>query len=92
MHYEGYVYTKICASGSGLIFWRCQNHKNGYEARATSEGSSVVIRKEHDHPPNPAGTTTQLAIQEMRKRAREESTAVNTIYDDALVEISTEEN
>ena len=36
---------------------------------ATSEGSSVVVRKDHDHPPNPAETTNQLAIDGMKNRA-----------------------
>ncbi len=44
----------------------------------------MVVRKEHNHPPNPAQTTTQRAIAEMRKRAREESVGMNLIYDDQL--------
>ncbi len=44
----------------------------------------MVVRKEHNHPPNPAQTTTQLAVAEMRKRAREESVSMNQIYDDQL--------
>jgi len=44
----------------------------------------VVVRKEHDHPPNPAQTTTQLAIEGMRKRARDESTSINVIYSDFM--------
>ena len=34
-------------------------HLLGCPARATSEGRSVVVRKEHDHPPNPAQPTTE---------------------------------
>ena len=52
----------------------------------------MVVRKEHDHPPNPAQTTTQLAIAGMRKRAREESTSVNVIYDDQLEVLSQDQN
>ncbi len=92
LHFEGYIYTKIRASANGFIFWRCQSHKAGCPARATSEGSSVVVRKDHDHPPNPAQTTTQLAIEGMRKRAREENTSVNVIYDDELQVLSHENN
>ena len=58
-------------------------------ARATSEGSSVVVRKENNHPPNPAQTITQLAIAQMRKRAKDESTS---IYDDQLEAHSQEQN
>ena len=80
------------SSTSDLCFWRCEQHRQGCEARATLEGSSVVVRKEHNHPPNPAGITTQEAIANTRKRAREENTPINTIYDDQLVEISMEDH
>ena len=93
MHFDGYVYTKIRdSSTSELRFWRCEQHRRGCEARATSEGSSAVVRKEHDHPPNPAETTTQEAIANMRKRARDESTPITSIYDDQLVEVSLEDH
>ena len=83
----GYIYTKI-RDGTDFQFWRCKNHKAGCPARATSEGLSVVVRNEHDHPPNPAEITTQVAIAGMRKRARDESTSINVIYDDQLDVIS----
>ena len=47
------------------------------------------VRKENNHPPNPAQTTTQLATAQMRKRARDESTS---IYDDQLEAHSQEQN
>ena len=53
---------------------------------------SVVVRQEHNHPPDPAQTTTHLAIEGMRKRAREESTSINMIYDDQLHVLSQEDN
>ena len=92
LHFEGHIYTKIRDGSNGLRFWRCQNHKAGCLARATSEGSSVIVRREHNHPPNPAQTTTQLAIVGMRKRARDESTSINIIYDDQLEALSQEQN
>ena len=52
----------------------------------------MVVKKEHDHPPNPAQTTTQLAIAGMRKRARDESTSINVICDDQLEVLSQEQN
>ena len=77
---------KIRDGAHGFQFSRCHNRKAGCLARATSEGSSVV---ENNHPPNPAQTTTQLAIARMRKRARDESTS---IYDDQLEALSPEQN
>ena len=86
LHFEGYVYTKIRDGVNSLRLWRCQNHKAGCPARATSEGSSVVVRWDHDHPPifYLAQSTTAQAIEGMMKRARDESTSINVIYDDQL--------
>ena len=92
LHFEGYVYTKIRDGANSLQFWRCQNHKAGCPARATSEGSSVVVRWDHDHPPNLTQSTTSQAIEGMRKRARDESTSINVIYDDQLEVLSQGEN
>ena len=64
LYFEGYIYTN---KTDGLQFWRCQNHRLvGQQEQWTSEGRSVIVTKEHDHPPNPAQTTTQLAILTIR--------------------------
>ena len=89
LHFEGHIYTKLRDGVNGFQFWRCQNRKAGCLARATSEGSSVVVRKENNHPPNLAQTITQLAIAQMRKRAKDENTS---IYDDQLEAHSQEQN
>jgi len=40
------TYTKIRDGANDFqLFGRCQNHKAGCSARATSEGRSVVVRK-----------------------------------------------
>ena len=44
----------------------------------------MIIRREHDHPPNSAMCTKERVMSTMRKRAREELTSINRIYDDAL--------
>ena len=51
LHFEGYVYHRIREGEEANTFWRCQMHKSGCSARATSEYSSVVVRSEHNHPP-----------------------------------------
>ena len=84
LHYQGYIYTKIRDGKEGITFWRCQDHKSGCLARASSEGSSVIVRREHDHPPNNAMCTKERVMSTMRKREHEESTSINRIYDDAL--------
>ena len=42
LHFEGYIYMKIRDGANGFQFWRCQNHKAGCLARATSEGSLTL--------------------------------------------------
>ena len=67
LHFEGYVYTKIRDGANSLQFWRCQNHKAGCPARATSEGSSVVVRRDHDH--------------QRRRRVKEKEKRIQTLFD-----------
>ena len=84
LHYEGYMYLKIREGKEGNIFWRCQLHKSGCSGRATSQDTSVVVRSEHNHPPALATLRKEKAVANMRKRAREETTSVNQIYDETL--------
>ena len=84
LHYDGYIYLKIRDGKEGSIFWRCQQHKEGCTARATSEGSSVAVRNIHNHPPVLATIKRDKAVADMRKRAREESVPVTQIYDQTL--------
>ena len=44
----------------------------------------MVVRIEHDHPPNNAMCTKEKVMSTMRKRAREELTSIIRIYDDGL--------
>ena len=55
-----------------------------WQARATSEGTSVIVRQEHNHPTGEEVLQVKKAISNMRKRAREETTPVTQIYDQAL--------
>ena len=81
LHFEGYVYHRIREGKEGNTFWLCQMHKGGCSVRATSEGSSVV---EHNHPPAHSTLRKEKVVAKMRKRAREETTSVNKIYDETL--------
>ena len=84
LHFEGHKYLKIRESKSGMVFWRCSQHKSGCHARATSEGSSVVVRQDHSHPASQETLAVEKAVSHMRKRAREETISVPRIYDQAL--------
>ena len=79
LHYEGYVYHKIREGKEGSTFWHCQLHKSGCSGRATSDGASVVVRNEHNHPPAHSTLRKEKAVANMRKRAREETTSINQI-------------
>ena len=51
LHFEDYAYSKIRDGEEGLVFWRCQLHKNrGCPGRATLEGASIVVRHQHNYP------------------------------------------
>ena len=50
----------------------------------THEGSVQSSRGEHNHPPDLAANKVETAISNMRKRAREETTTIPQIYDEAL--------
>ena len=76
LHFEGYIYTKI---------------RDGAMASSSGDAKTTWLDA-HDHPPTQAQTTTQLAIAGMRKRAREESSSINVIYDDQLEVLSQEQN
>ncbi len=49
-----------------------------------------MVRNEHNHPPAPNSLRKDKVIANMRKRAREETTSVHRIYDEALQEVSQE--
>ena len=84
LHFEGYVYRRIREGKEGNTFWHCQMHKGGCSVRVTSEGSSVVVRSEHNHPPAHSTLRKEKAVAKMRKRVREETISVNKIYDETL--------
>ena len=84
LHFEGHKYMKIREGSNGLTFWRCSCHKSGCPARATSEGTSVVVRQQHNHPASEDTLVVEKSVSNMRKRAREETTSVPRIYDQAM--------
>ncbi len=84
LHFEGHKYLEIKEGKNGMVFWRCSQHKSRCTARATSEGTSVVVRQQHSHPASQETLAVEKAVSNMRKRAREETTSVPRIYDQAM--------
>ena len=54
----------------GNTFWQYQLHKSGCSGRVTSEGSSVVVRNEHNHPPAHATLRKEKAVANMREQEK----------------------
>ena len=82
--HEGYKYLKIC-NGKECTFWRCERLKRHCPARVTThEGNVRSSRGEHNHPPDLATNKVEIAISNVRKRAREETTTISLIYDEVL--------
>ncbi len=78
------ISTLIREGKNGMVFWRCSQHKSGCTARATSEGTSVVVQQQHSHPASQETLAVEKAVSNMRKRAREDPTSVPRIYDQAM--------
>ena len=52
LYFEGYIYAKIRDGLQGNTFCRCKKYKSGCSGRSTSKVSNIVIRQEHNHPPD----------------------------------------
>ena len=86
--YESYKYLKI-RDGKDHTFWRCERHRSQCPAKVTTHETTVQsCRGEHNHPPDVAANQVVATIGKMRKRAREESTTIPQIYDEALQDLS----
>ena len=87
LHYEGYTYLKIRDGLQGNTFRRCKIYKSGCSGRATSEESNVVVRQEHNHPPDLHGCFQKRSkvVSRIMKRAREETVSIHRIYDETYI-------
>ena len=70
--------------------WRCC--KRSCPARVTTHGSELLAQTNgHNHPVDPTETRVEEIKSNLRKRAREELTPVPCIYNEALIELSTQD-
>ncbi len=79
----GYRYTKIRKSAAGMVYWRCAD-RSCPGRTITNGGQLEKTSGEHHHPPNPSGNKVEEIKSRMRKRAREETRSIPTIYNDVL--------
>ena len=76
---------------NGTIYWRCC--KRSCTARVTTQGSELLAQTNgHNHPIDSTETRVEEIKGNLRKRAREELTPVPRIYNEALIELSTQED
>lgn len=76
--HEGYVYHKIRENGS-KSWWRCRDRNCKGKVHVEDDKVTSVCG-EHLHPPNFAQAAAERVVTSMRKRAREETTAIPKLY------------
>ena len=97
--WDGCRFTLNRKLDNRTCYWRC--HKRSCAARITTLGTDILQQTNgHTHAVNPATTQVEeiksatTRVEEikskLRKRAREEVTPVPTLYNEALVELSTQ--
>ena len=88
---EGAKFTLNRTVEDGKQYWRCS--KRSCPARVTSQGQEISQQAAmHNHPVNRTAVRIEKEKVNMKKRAREETTPVPTIYNDAIVTLSTSEH
>ena len=89
--WDGSRFTVNRKMDNGMIYWRCC--KRTCPARVTTQGSDILTQTNgHNHAVDPIEAKVETIKSNLRKRVREEVTPVPRIYNDALVELSTQED
>lgn len=71
--YMGYVYTQEKQIGL-KVFWKCSKYySNKCYGRATTQETTVISVKEHNHPPN----ITEIEVRDALENIKEASTSTN---------------
>ena len=86
--WDGCRFTLNRKLDNETCYWRY--HKRSCAARITTLGTDILQQTNgHTHAVNPATTQVEEIKSKLRKRAREEVIPVPTLYNEALVELST---
>lgn len=89
--WEGSRFTINRKMANGTIYWRCS--KRSCPARITTDGEQLLQQTNgHNHPVDPVELRVEEIKSKLRKRAREEVVPIPAIYNDALVELSTQQD
>ena len=91
--WQGYKFTLNRTMANGNKYWRCS--KRSCLARLTSDGDEVTQQTNgYNHAIDGVEAQVERVKHNLRKQAREEVTPIQSIYNDALVDIATnsEEN
>ncbi len=90
--YQGYKYTLNRRTADGHIYWRCHDRSCYGRAATDSSDQLVSCNQKHTHRPATTETALEKVKQKMKKRAREETTPIPTIYHEALQEVAQSES
>ena len=75
--------------GNGRIYWRCS--KRSCPARLTTQGEELFqVTNGHNHVLDETDSRVEQIRSNLRKRAREEVVPIPSVYNDALIELSTQ--
>ena len=89
--WNGSRFTVNPKMDNGTICWRCC--KRSCPARVTTQGSELLAQTNgHNHPVDPTEVRVEEIKTNLRKKVREEFTPVPRIYNEALIELSTQED
>lgn len=87
--YDGYSYNFKRQNAEGTIFWRCSKQRSKRcRGIMKSKTGEVLSTSEHQcGAPDEARLEVKKILQQAKKRAREEDTAVSKIYNQELGEL-----
>ena len=89
--WNGSRYTVNRKMENRTAYWRCA--KRSCPARITTQGSDILTQtRGHNHAVDPTDIKVETIKSNLRKRVREEVTPVPRIYNEAVVQLSTEED
>ena len=88
---NGYQYTLNRRGREGEFYWRCTNRLCKGRAVTIEEDELLSVNSLHDHEPNHVEVAGNKVVQEMKTRARSETTLFPKIYAQTLRTVGDDE-
>lgn len=88
-HYNGYAYRKSRETKKGVVTWLCLREKScNCKGMMRSKNKEVLQVSEHVCGlPDDAGLEVKKQVNNSKKRAREETTALSKIYTEEIEQL-----